>query len=121
MNILGPYLPQPGTESQIQDGVYSDDGPLYALGMINAYGGGQTMDYLRETLRNSSVVQHGAALGLGIAGMGSRNNDVYDDLEETLFSDSAVAGEAARWLCHGPDYARFCQPGACGGNDRLCA
>ncbi|KAI5984975.1 hypothetical protein EDC04DRAFT_3002415 [Pisolithus marmoratus] len=113
MNILSPYLPQPGTKSQIQGAVYSEGGALYALGMINAYGGGQTMDYLRETLRNSQneVVQHSAALGLSIAGMGSQNNDVYDDLEETLFSDSVVAGEAAHWLCHGLDYARFCQPG----------
>ncbi|KAI6031668.1 26S proteasome regulatory complex non-ATPase subcomplex Rpn2 Psmd1 subunit [Pisolithus microcarpus] len=97
MNILGPYLPQTGTESQIQGAVYSEGGALYALGMINAYGGGQTVDYLRESLRNSQneVVQHGAALGLGIAGMGSRNTDAYDDLKETLFSDSAVAGEAA--------------------------
>ncbi|KAI6162104.1 26S proteasome regulatory complex non-ATPase subcomplex Rpn2 Psmd1 subunit [Pisolithus thermaeus] len=78
MNILSPYLPQTSTESQIQGAVYSEGGALYALGMINAYGGGQTVDYLRETLRNSQneIVQHGAALGLGIAGM-------------------AVAGEAA--------------------------
>ncbi|KAI6153672.1 26S proteasome regulatory complex non-ATPase subcomplex Rpn2 Psmd1 subunit [Pisolithus tinctorius] len=97
MTILGPYLPQTGTESQIQGAMYSEGGALYALGMINAYGGGQTVDYLREALRSSQneVVQHGAALGLGIAGMGSRNTDAYDDLRETLFSDSAVAGEAA--------------------------
>ncbi|KAI6154935.1 hypothetical protein BKA82DRAFT_4432151 [Pisolithus tinctorius] len=76
---LGPYLPQTGTESQIQGAMYSEGGALYALGMINAYGGSQTMDYLQEALRNSQneIVQHGATLRLGIAGM-----------------DSAVAGEA---------------------------
>ncbi|KIN93203.1 hypothetical protein M404DRAFT_36295 [Pisolithus tinctorius Marx 270] len=70
---LGPYLPQTGTESQIQGAMYSEGGALYALGMINAYGGSQTMDYLQEALRNSQneIVQHGR-----------------------LFSDSAVAGEA---------------------------
>lgn len=99
MNILGPYLPQNGAESQIQGAAYSEGGALYALGLINAgCGGGQTVEnYLRETLKNAQgeIVQHGAALGLGIAGMGGRSSDAYDDLKETLFSDSAVAGEAA--------------------------
>lgn len=98
MNILGPYLPQNGAESQIQGAAYSEGGALYALGLINAgCGNGQTVEnYLRETLKNAQgeIVQHGAALGLGIAGMGGRSSDAYDDLKETLFSDSAVAGEA---------------------------
>lgn len=99
MNILGPYLPQNGAESQIQGAAYSEGGALYALGLINAgCGDGQTVEnYLRETLKNAQgeIVQHGAALGLGIAGMGGRSSEAYDDLKETLFSDSAVAGEAA--------------------------
>lgn len=99
MNILGPYLPQNGAESQIQGAAYSEGGALYALGLINAgCGNGQTVEnYLRDTLKNAQgeIVQHGAALGLGIAGMGGRSSDAYDDLKETLFSDSAVAGEAA--------------------------
>ncbi|KIJ68554.1 hypothetical protein HYDPIDRAFT_146808 [Hydnomerulius pinastri MD-312] len=99
MNILGPYLPQNGAESQIQGAAYSEGGALYALGLINAgCGTGQIVEnYLRDTLKNSQgeIVQHGAALGLGIAGMGGRSSHAYDDLKETLFSDSAVAGEAA--------------------------
>lgn len=99
MNILGPYLPQNGAESQIQGAAYSEGGALYALGLINAgCGSGQTVEnYLRETLKNAQgeIVQHGAALGLGVAGMGGRSSDAYDDLKETLFTDSAVAGEAA--------------------------
>lgn len=99
MNILGPYLPQNGAESQIQGAAYSEGGALYALGLINAgCGNDQTVEnYLRETLKNAQgeTVQHGAALGLGIAGMGGRSSSAYDDLKETLFSDSAVAGEAA--------------------------
>lgn len=99
MNILGPYLPQNGAESQIQGAAYSEGGALYALGLINAgCGNEETVEnYLRETLKNAQgeIVQHGAALGLGIAGMGGHNTEAYEDLKETLFSDSAVAGEAA--------------------------
>ena len=40
-------------------------------------------------------MQHGAALGLGVAGMGGKNPDAFDDLKQTLFTDSAVAGKAA--------------------------
>ncbi|KIO09225.1 hypothetical protein M404DRAFT_308939, partial [Pisolithus tinctorius Marx 270] len=96
--------------------MYSEGGALYALGMINAYGGSQTMDYLQEALRNSQneIVQHGATLRLGIAGMGSRNTDAYDDLRETLFRFCCCW--RGHWLCHGLDRARFCRPGACRGN-----
>lgn len=99
MNILGPYLPQPGGESSLQGAAYSEGGALYALGLINAGcgSGRQVEGYLRETLKSAQgeVVQHGAALGLGVAGMGGKNADAYDDLKQTLFTDSAVAGEAA--------------------------
>ena len=43
----------------------------------------------------NEVVQHGAALGLSIAGMDGKNEQSYDDLKAALFIDSAVAGEAA--------------------------
>jgi 26S proteasome regulatory subunit N2 len=99
MNILGPYLPQAGGESNIQGAAYSEGGALYALGLINAGcgSGRQVEEYLRETLKaaQGEVVQHGAALGLGVAGMGGKNADAYEDLKQTLFTDSAVAGEAA--------------------------
>jgi len=99
MTILGPYLPQNGGESQMQGAAYSEGGALFALGLINAgCGSGRTVEgYLREMLKGAQgeVVQHGAALGLGVAGMGGRNAEAYDDLKQTLFTDSAVAGEAA--------------------------
>lgn len=99
MNILGPYLPQAGGDSQMQGAAYSEGGSLYALGLINAgCGSGRSVeDYLRNALRaaQGEVVQHGAALGLGVAGMGGKNLDAFDDLKQTLFTDSAVAGEAA--------------------------
>jgi 26S proteasome regulatory subunit N2 len=100
MTILGPYLPQPGGgESTIAGASFSEGGALYALGLINAgCGSGSTVEgYLRDTLKaaQGEVVQHGAALGLGIAVMGGKNAEAYDDLKQTLFTDSAVAGEAA--------------------------
>ncbi|TFK57040.1 26S proteasome regulatory complex non-ATPase subcomplex Rpn2/Psmd1 subunit [Heliocybe sulcata] len=98
MTILGPYLPsQTGGESTIPGAAYSEGGALYALGLINAGCGRQVEGYLRDALRaaQGEVVQHGAALGLGIAGMGGKNAEAYDDLKQTLFTDSAVAGEGA--------------------------
>lgn len=97
MTILGPYLPQSGGESSIQGAAYSEGGALYALGLIHAGCGASVSDYLRDTLKNTQgeVVQHGAALGLGIAAMGSKNIDYFEDLKAILFMDSAIAGEAS--------------------------
>ncbi|KZT30619.1 26S proteasome regulatory complex non-ATPase subcomplex Rpn2/Psmd1 subunit [Neolentinus lepideus HHB14362 ss-1] len=98
MTILGPYLPsQTGGESTIPGAAYSEGGALYALGLINAGCGRQMEGYLRDALKaaQGEVVQHGAALGLGIAGMGGKNSEAYDDLKQTLFTDSAIAGEGA--------------------------
>ncbi|KAJ4002415.1 D-isomer specific 2-hydroxyacid dehydrogenase [Lentinula boryana] len=95
--ILGPYLPQNGNESSIPGAAYSEGGALYALGLINAGCGTEISGYLREALRTAQgeVVQHGAALGLGIAAMGSKNMETFEDLKNVLFMDSAVAGEAS--------------------------
>jgi 26S proteasome regulatory subunit N2 len=73
---------------------------LYALGLINAAlaGCGNTvMTYLHDTLKaaQGEVVQHGAALGLKIVWMGSKSMVTVDELQEVLFNDSAVAGEAS--------------------------
>ncbi|KIL70943.1 hypothetical protein M378DRAFT_183492 [Amanita muscaria Koide BX008] len=99
MTILGPYLPQTGGESNMPGAAYSEGGALYALGLINAGCGTGTAvtTYLRDTLRTAGgeIIQHGAALGLGIAGMGSTSAEAFEDLKQALFSDSAVAGEAA--------------------------
>ncbi|THG99905.1 hypothetical protein EW026_g2545 [Hermanssonia centrifuga] len=100
MNILGPYLPQQGGgDSGIPGAAYSEGGALYALGLINAgCGSGRQVDgYLRDALKTaqSEIVQHGAALGLGVAGMGGKNAEAYEDLKTSLFNDSAISGEAA--------------------------
>ena len=41
------------------------------------------------------VIQHGACLGLGLAALGTADEDIYEDIKTVLQTDSAVAGEAA--------------------------
>ncbi|CCU98339.1 unnamed protein product [Malassezia sympodialis ATCC 42132] len=95
LTILRPYLPpENGAPSS---SVYSEGGSLFALGLIHANHGASVLDLLTQTLRTNTaeVVQHGAALGLGAAGMATENEEVYEELRTLLFSDSAVSGEAA--------------------------
>ncbi|KAI8983856.1 armadillo-type protein [Pilobolus umbonatus] len=94
MNLLAPYLPQEGISGNSS---YSEGGSLYALGLINANHGADVLDYLKDALKNTSddVIQHGACLGLGVAGMATANEGIYDGLKSVLFGDNAVAGEAA--------------------------
>mgnify|MGYP003683836563 CR=1 FL=1 len=94
LSLLAPYLPQPGMSAS----PYSEGGALFALGIIHANHGLAIRSYLLDALRNAGtneVVQHGCALGIGIAMMGSEDADLYEELKGVLFNDSAVAGEAA--------------------------
>lgn len=93
ISILRPYLPQDGVTSS----VYSEGGSLFALGLIHANHGAEVMELLTNTLKSNpaEIVQHGAALGLGAAGMASGNEEVYEELRNVLYTDSAVAGEAS--------------------------
>ncbi len=93
ISLLRPYLPQEGVTSS----VYSEGGSLFALGLIHANHGTEVLELLKNTLKNNSleIVQHGAALGLGAAGMATGNEEVYEELRNVLFTDSAIAGEAA--------------------------
>ncbi|GJR31069.1 retrotransposon protein, putative, ty1-copia subclass [Tanacetum coccineum] len=52
----------------------------------------------RDSIRNSNVevVQHGACLGLGLAALGTADEDIYDEIKTVLYTDSVVAGEASR-------------------------
>ncbi|KAG8696227.1 proteasome regulatory particle base subunit [Ceratobasidium sp. 395] len=98
MELLGPYLP--GATNGAGSSPYSEGGALFALGIVHAGRGAEVEGFLREKVRQAAggeVVQHGAALGLGIAGMSSRSEDAYEDLKEILFTDSAVASEAAAY------------------------
>ncbi|GLJ52933.1 hypothetical protein SUGI_1127550 [Cryptomeria japonica] len=94
-SLMAPYLPQNGASGG--GSPFSEGGALYALGLIHANHGEGIKQFLRESLRNTSVevIQHGACLGLGLAALGTADEEVYDDIKNVLYSDSAVAGEAA--------------------------
>ncbi|CAG8442804.1 7968_t:CDS:10 [Ambispora gerdemannii] len=92
--LLAPYLPQEGVNASS----YSEGGSLFALGLIHANHGAGVLDYLRNALNSTTqteVLQHGACLGLGAAGTATGNDEIYEELKAVLYSDSAVAGEAA--------------------------
>ena len=98
MNLLQPYLPQGGQQASS----YSASGALYALGLIHANKGGSgdstTISYLSDALRNSGtdeIVQHGACLGIGLAAMATGDGNLFESLNEVVYSDSAVGGEGA--------------------------
>lgn len=89
MEILQPYLPSAGNASS---SFYSEGGSLFALGLINAnHGGAAVLDYIRNLMKNSpsEIIQHGAALGLGVAGMSSGNEGNSRSRPHTLLSISA--------------------------------
>lgn len=46
-------------------------------------------------LAAAQVTQHGACLGLGLAGLGTNDGELFEDLKNILYTDSAIAGEAA--------------------------
>lgn len=103
-SILQPYLPNAdGGSAGGAASVYSEGGALYALGLVHANNGAaggkakESLRFLRTCLKaeGGEVVQHGAALGLGVAAMATGNEEIYDELRDILFLDSAVAGEAA--------------------------
>lgn len=73
--MLQPYLPRTDGSTQAGSSTYSEGGALYALGLIHAARGKEVLGLLRTTLRDvpGEVVQHGAALGVGIAGMASQD------------------------------------------------
>merc|ERR1719424_2526663 len=94
MSLMAPYLPQQGMSAR----PFSEGGALFALGIIHANHSSDIRTYLLDALRNAGtneVVQHGACLGLGIAAMGTEDDELYEELKTVLFNDSAVAGEAA--------------------------
>ncbi|KAJ6847996.1 26S proteasome non-ATPase regulatory subunit 1-like protein A-like [Iris pallida] len=94
-SLMAPYLPQSGAVGG--GSPYSEGGALYALGLIHANHGEGIKQFLRESLKNTSseVIQHGACLGLGLSALGTADEEVYDEVKNVLYTDSAVAGEAA--------------------------
>jgi 26S proteasome regulatory subunit N2 len=98
--VLKTYLPD--SESGPGGGPYATGGALYALGLIHANHGEGILKFLVNELKNNKggddkaeTIQHGACLGIGLAGMATGNKELLEDLQTVLFQDSAVAGEAA--------------------------
>ncbi|KAI1810802.1 26S proteasome regulatory subunit rpn2 [Poronia punctata] len=93
--LLDPYLPR-GAGGISGGSPYSQGGALYAYGLIHANHGAGALDYLRErfTEAEEEVIQHGGALGLGLAGMASGNDEIFNNLRTVLYADSALNGEA---------------------------
>lgn len=93
--LLSPYLPKAGGVGS-HDSPYSQGGSLYAYGLLCANHKGKAVDFIREKFKEATeeVVQHGGALGLGVAGMASGDESVFEDLRNVLWSDSAINGEA---------------------------
>lgn len=95
--LLQPYLPRENIAGVGGSGsVYSQGGSLYAFGLIYANHGGMAVDIIRDHFKKATeeVVQHGGALGLGVAGMATGDEGIYEDLRNVLYTDSALNGEA---------------------------
>ncbi|KAK4121938.1 26S proteasome regulatory complex, non-ATPase subcomplex, Rpn2/Psmd1 subunit [Parathielavia appendiculata] len=92
--LLEPYLPKQGGVSS--GSIFSQGGALYAYGLIHANHGADALDYLETMFKaaDEEIIQHGGALGLGIAGMACGDEQIYDELTKVLFADSALNGEA---------------------------
>ncbi|OTA57389.1 26S proteasome regulatory complex, non-ATPase subcomplex, Rpn2/Psmd1 subunit [Hypoxylon sp. EC38] len=93
--LLEPYLPR-GAGGISGGSPYSQGGALYAYGLIHANHGADALDYLKTqfTAAEEEVIQHGGALGLGLAGMASGNEEIFENLKAVLYADSALNGEA---------------------------
>jgi len=91
--LLEPYLPKDSVSSGSH---YEQGGSLYALGLIYSNHGTHVLDYLLKQFQNASeeVIQHGGALGLGVAGMATGSENIFDAFKSIMYTDSAINGEA---------------------------
>ncbi|GFZ11128.1 26S proteasome regulatory complex, non-ATPase subcomplex, Rpn2/Psmd1 subunit [Actinidia rufa] len=85
-SLMVPYLPQTGTGGG--GSPYSEGGALYALGLIYANHGEGIKQFLHDSLHstNVEVIQHGACLGLGLAVLGTADENIFDDIKTVLYS-----------------------------------
>ncbi|TVY31724.1 26S proteasome non-ATPase regulatory subunit [Lachnellula subtilissima] len=92
--LLEPYLPKQG--GSLGGSIFSQGGALYAYGLIYANHGADALEYLKGQFNEAQeeVIQHGGALGLGIAGMATGSESIYENLKGVLYTDSALNGEA---------------------------
>jgi 26S proteasome regulatory subunit N2 len=76
LKLLQPYLP--GAATNASGSVYTEGGSLFGLGLIFANHGRTVSPFLLQHLQdaNDEVVQHGAALGIGIAGLATADEGI---------------------------------------------
>ncbi|KAL5537890.1 hypothetical protein UlMin_045294 [Ulmus minor] len=93
-SLMVPYLPQGAAGGG--GSPYSEGGALYALGLIHANHGEGIKQFLRDSLRstNVEVIHHGACLGLGLAALGTADEEIYEDIKTVLYTDSCCWGLA---------------------------
>ncbi|GAB1220848.1 hypothetical protein ENUP19_0060G0027 [Entamoeba nuttalli] len=97
LNLMSPYTAN-GTGGK---SVYAQSGRLYALGLIFGGHGKEILTTITDDLKQSKsskneVLQHGACLGVGLAGIATENYELYQEVKEILINnDSAVAGMTA--------------------------
>jgi 26S proteasome regulatory subunit N2 len=96
MKLLAPYLPGAGGANS---SAYTEGGSLFGLGLIFANHGRQVSGYLLSQLKdaNEEVVQHGAALGLGVAGLatgdtGTSTRACADDRHNASLTGQVIYG-----------------------------
>lgn len=85
-----------------QPSTYATAGAYFAHGLINANKFTPEMkEFFMNGYRNSGLkeeTQHGVSLGLGLVGMATKDQELYETLKNTLFdNDSAIIGEAAAY------------------------
>ena len=100
--LLEPYLP---TDASTSTRPYQEGGALMALGLIHANNNddaivGYIMNHLQQasihpTEQTSEILQSGACFGVGLSAMGTGSLDIFEKLKTVLYTDRAVAGEAA--------------------------
>ena len=104
MKILSPYA----ANGQAGKSVYAQAGRLYALGLIFAGHGDSIIEHLKEQLNksitsNDEVLKHGASIGIGLAGISTEDEEIYELLKQILYGgnsenedvSSATSGMAA--------------------------
>ncbi|KAL9162060.1 hypothetical protein ABFS82_07G063500 [Erythranthe guttata] len=89
-SVMAPYI------KLSVPGPFSKGGTLFGLGLMQL-----NREYIKkilhETLRNtaSEVIKYGACLGLGLAALGTADNDVFEDMKNLSYGGVAVLGGAA--------------------------
>lgn len=92
VRVVKPYLPGGSAPSK-----FSEGGALFALGLIYT---GRKEGAEKELCNglsenNDPIVQHGAALGLGVAALGTGDEGIYEQLKVILYQNDATSSEAA--------------------------